>query len=297
MTVAVSSGVAYVAGTPTSQNSQKIRVKNSASANVTIAANASGSTKYDWLYISLDATKLANPAVGADDVATLVTSRSSNASTDDGTPPTYGYNLVVITVANGASSITNGNIADKRVPTSYRSSPATSGVNHVDVASSTTGNGPTITAVGTDANIDLSIVAKGTGVIKLTQNGVNMLGALQSWSPTIAGFSASPTGGLYYYTQVGKLVTLTVVMPNTGTSNSATFTLTLPVAANIRTNQIWSGSGQVTDNGGVQTTPGLLYIVASGPTILNIYKTYAGGSWTTSGAKSLVFGTIVYEAA
>jgi len=115
MTVAVSSGVAYVQGTPTSQNSQTFRVKNSASSNVTIAANASGSTKYDWVYISLNATNLNTPNTAGDNVATLTTSRSSSASTDDGTPPTYGYPLAVVTVANGASSISNSMIRDVRV--------------------------------------------------------------------------------------------------------------------------------------------------------------------------------------
>lgn len=114
MTVAVSSGVAYVTGTPTSQNSQTLRVRNTASANVTISANSSGSTKYDWIYISLSATNAANPAVAGDDVATLVASRSTSSTSDDGTPPTYGYPLAVVTVANGASSITNGNIQDIR---------------------------------------------------------------------------------------------------------------------------------------------------------------------------------------
>lgn len=115
MTVAVSSGVAYVQGTPTSQNSQTFRVKNSASSNVTIAANSSGSTKYDWVYISLNATNLNTPNTAGDNVATLTTSRSSSASTDDGTPPTYGYPLAVVTVANGASSISNSMIRDVRV--------------------------------------------------------------------------------------------------------------------------------------------------------------------------------------
>lgn len=114
MTVAVGSGVAYVTGTPSSQNSQQFRVKNSASANVTISANSSGSTKYDWIYISLDSTKLNNPNTAGDDVATLVASRSSSASTDDGTPPTYGYALAVVTVANGASAISNSMIRDVR---------------------------------------------------------------------------------------------------------------------------------------------------------------------------------------
>lgn len=117
MTVAVSAGAAYVTGTPTSQGSQTFRVKNSATANVTIAANSSGSTKYDWLYIKLDPTILAAPNTAGDDAATLVTSRSSVSGSDDGTPPTYGYPLAVITVANGATSITNGNIADKRTAT------------------------------------------------------------------------------------------------------------------------------------------------------------------------------------
>ena len=115
MTVAVSTGVAYITATPTSQGSQKLRVKNSASANVTISANSSGSTKYDWLYLSVSATNAANPNSAADNVTTLTTSRSSSATSDDGTPPTYGLHIATITVANGASSISNGNIADSRV--------------------------------------------------------------------------------------------------------------------------------------------------------------------------------------
>lgn len=113
-TVAVSAGVAYVTGTPTSQNSQKFRVKNSASTNLTISANSSGSTKYDWIYIKLDATKLNAPNSAGDDVATIVASRSSSASSDDGTPPTYGIAIAVVTVANGFSTITNSNIRDVR---------------------------------------------------------------------------------------------------------------------------------------------------------------------------------------
>jgi hypothetical protein len=104
MTVAIGSGTAYVTATPSSQGSQKLRVVNSASANVTISANASGSTKYDWIYIS----------ISADNVATLITSRATTPTSDDGTPPTYGTLIAIVTVANGAASITNGNITDKR---------------------------------------------------------------------------------------------------------------------------------------------------------------------------------------
>lgn len=113
-TVAIGAGVAYVTGTPTSQNSQTFRVKNTASANLTISANSSGSTKYDWIYIKLDATNLNAPNTAGDDVATIVASRSSSPTSDDGTPPTYGYPIAVVTVANGFSTITNGNIRDIR---------------------------------------------------------------------------------------------------------------------------------------------------------------------------------------
>lgn len=117
MTVAVSAGVAYVTATPSSQNSQTLRVRNTASANVTISANSSGSTKYDWLYLSVSAANAANPNAAGDNVTTLTTSRSSSSASDDGTPPTYGTILAVVTVANGASSITNGNISDRRAVT------------------------------------------------------------------------------------------------------------------------------------------------------------------------------------
>ena len=114
MTVAVTAGQAYVTATPSGQGSQKVRVYMSANENVTIAANSSGSTKYDWVYLKVDAAKAAAPNLAGSDVASLVTSRSTSATTDDGTPPTYGIAIAVVTVANAASSITNGNIKDVR---------------------------------------------------------------------------------------------------------------------------------------------------------------------------------------
>lgn len=114
MAVDVSSGIAYVTATPTGQNSQNLRIRSTATEEVTIAANSSGSTKYDWIYISISAANAANPAVNADNVATLVTSRSTSISSDDGSPPTYGLLIAKVTVANGASSITDANITDSR---------------------------------------------------------------------------------------------------------------------------------------------------------------------------------------
>lgn len=180
MTVAVSTGVALTTATPAAGNSQLVRTSNSASANVTIAANATGSTRYDWVYINIDSTKAANPASDASDVATLVTSRSTSNTTDNGTPPTYGTLLAVVTVANGASSITNGNIADKRV----RAAPmggvndtngneeikivaTSSAVNEITVTNAATGNAPKIAASGDDTNIPLNLQPKGASKVTI----------------------------------------------------------------------------------------------------------------------------------
>jgi len=134
MSVRVTNGVAYVTATPTGGTSQTFRVTMDATEDVTIAANATGGTRYDWIYIKLDADKLVNPAVDASDVATLTTSRSTSASTDNGTPPTYGYCIAVVTVANAASSITNSNITDSRTRTGVTNLSTSTSSNNVITA-------------------------------------------------------------------------------------------------------------------------------------------------------------------
>lgn len=115
MFVDVTAGSAYITATPAGQVSQVLRANMTATyTSYAISANASGSTKFDWIYLSVDATKANNPASDASDVTSLFTSRSSSNTSDNGSPPTYGQLLAVVTVANGASSISNSNIADSR---------------------------------------------------------------------------------------------------------------------------------------------------------------------------------------
>lgn len=116
MAVAILSGRAYVAGTPSGQDAQILSARMTSNySDYTINSNSSGSTRYDWIYLSFSATNASTPDSAADNVITLYTSRSTSNATDNGSPPTYGLLLAVVTVANGASSITNGNITDKRV--------------------------------------------------------------------------------------------------------------------------------------------------------------------------------------
>lgn len=118
MFVDVTAGGAYITATPSGQTSQKLRANMASNyTSYAISSNSSGSTKYDWIYLKIDATKASNPDSNADDVTTLYTSRSSVATADDGSPPTYGLLLAIVTVTNGASSIANSAISDKRVST------------------------------------------------------------------------------------------------------------------------------------------------------------------------------------
>lgn len=115
MFVDITAGNAYITATPSGQVSQLLRATMTATyTSYAISANASGSTKYDWIYLQVDATKANNPAADASDVTALYTSRSSSNVTDNGSPPTYGILLAVVTVANGASTISNSNITDSR---------------------------------------------------------------------------------------------------------------------------------------------------------------------------------------
>lgn len=170
MAVDVSAGQAYVTATPSGQSSQTFRINNNATAAASIAANSTGSTRYDWIYLDVDAATAAAPNTAGDDVTTIVVSRSTSASTDDGTPPTYGYALAVVTVANGASSIVDANITDKRVKT---------------------GTTPS-TDVVTNAMLDTTAGELG--------------GAWQSFSPTISNWTLGNGTESYKYTQIGKTV-------------------------------------------------------------------------------------------
>lgn len=129
MGVTILAGRAYVLGTPQGQDSQVLSARMTSNfTTYTINSNSSGSTKFDWIYLQLSATNASTPSSAADNVITLVTSRSTSNATDNGSPPTYGLLLAVVTVANGASSITNGNITDKRVQSSLSvQSAATTG--------------------------------------------------------------------------------------------------------------------------------------------------------------------------
>lgn len=187
----ISTGVAYVTTTPTSQGSQALRIKCTVTGTLAIAANSSGSTKYDWIYLSVSATNAANPNTAADNVTTIVASRSSSASTDDGTPPTYGYPIAVVTVANGFSTITNGNIRDIRTNciVNLGSSSVSSGWTDLGF------NPNTVTALG---NRSYSLVFNSTDLTATVSKGMRIKSTRLVAAPTRC---TSLNGTSQYYTK------------------------------------------------------------------------------------------------
>lgn len=131
---------------------------------------------------------------------------------------------------------------------------------------------------------------------KVTINGESDAGgAWINYTPTFGGFSAAPTGYIARYIQIGKTVVCNVIMPNTGTSNATTFTVSAPVVAATLANNKWATSAQISDNSTAIAALGIAQIT-SGSSIINIYKDNTAPAWTASGGKSSNF-VLTYEAA
>lgn len=109
-----------------------------------------------------------------------------------------------------------------------------------------------------------------------------------SYSATIGGFTGTPTQTIKYF-RLGKIVFMSIYI--TGTSNATTFTVSLPVQA--ATNMQNEFAFKATDNGTLQSSPGMVEVNGS-DTSISFYKTFNAGSWTNSGTKACS-AFIIYE--
>jgi len=250
MTVAVTAGAAYVTATPSGQASQSIRTRLSASEDVTISSNSTGSTKYDWLYIKIDPTTAANPGADGDDVASLVTSRSSSKTSDDGTPPTYGYLLAVITVANGASTITNGNITDSRDTSSVTSTDTAVTTGWIDNVL------PTPDTITNNGNRSYSLVFEDTDITDTVSEGMRLKTTRTVTAPTKC---TSLNGSSQYYSK--------------SSPSGCTFTDDFAVSAWVKLDSYGSSCAIVTRYNG--TSGFQAYIDSSGSVTLRGYNANA----------------------
>lgn len=118
-------------------------------------------------------------------------------------------------------------------------------------------------------------------------------GAWQAYTPTVAGFSADPSGIVARYALFGKTCIYNVYMPNTGTSNATSFTITAPFTSRNATSH-FLGYGQGTDNGAYQAN----VLADLAPNTATITLNTGGGAtgWTNSGNKAANF-TLIFEIA
>jgi hypothetical protein len=115
-----------------------------------------------------------------------------------------------------------------------------------------------------------------------------------NWAPTLSGFSANPSGGIYRWKAYGQSIKCFVRQPNTGTSNATTFTISAPIAAATITNMQWGNLAAVTDNGTFLTTPGAVRIISAAVDI-EVFEDSALGAFTASGTKRVYSANIDYQ--
>ena len=159
--------------------------------------------------------------------------------------------------------------------------------------------------VGTTQLADSSVTAAkiAAGVVDTTKIGSGAIdtsklkgdaggfGAWSAWAPTYIGFSADPTGYVARYAQFGKIVVVAYTLGSAGTSNTTSFSMTLPVAAK---STVQSGGLSPYDNTAF-VQPGCFQTTAASTTLVLQKTCGTNASWTGSGAKDASF-MFVYEA-
>ena len=111
------------------------------------------------------------------------------------------------------------------------------------------------------------------------------------YEPTYVGFSANPSGGICRYTTIGK----TCIMAHNrspGTSNATTFTITIPFASF----DVYYYAIRFQNNGTFSTSPGEAVVFNTSNTVIDLFRDFAGATWTASGSKNAFF-TVIYEMA
>jgi hypothetical protein len=128
--------------------------------------------------------------------------------------------------------------------------PATSAVNEINVGNSATGNPLTLTAAGSDTNITINVVPKGTGVFEVNGTALGtgafaaafnpaIPGAIGGTTPSTGAFTTvngiTETSGTNTFTLAVGTASLTVPAATSGSLGSAAFTASsayLPVSGN-----------------------------------------------------------------
>lgn len=127
--------------------------------------------------------------------------------------------------------------------------------------------------------------------INLESLRVQQIYLSSSYTGTATGLTTSPTGSVKYVRN-GNSVTVSIASGLfTGTSNSATFTVT-GAPTMIRPTTAKSALVRAVDNGAGLTAPSQVQIETNGT--LTFFKDCAGGTWTAAGAKAVSNSCFTY---
>lgn len=170
-------------------------------------------------------------------------------------------------------------------------SPTSSAVNQFTLANAATGAGPTLSATGSDTNIDINLTPKGTGALKVGGNPIGF-GAYTSYTPTFANTTIGAGTVAGKYNQVGKQVNFKARFTlGSGSAVGSSPTVTLPVTAAAlissgTANGDPIGTVSLYDSSATSVWVGLLYATTTGVAVI---YTYGASAQTTGLAASTPF--------
>ena len=98
------------------------------------------------------------------------------------------------------------------------------------------------------------------------------------------GFSVNPSNCVHMFYIVNGVCYLDIYEDTNGTSNSSSFTITLPIQAKNVPGMKWSAPAFIVDNTASPSIPGFALIVSNANS-MSIYLNYSGQTFTPSGGK------------
>jgi hypothetical protein len=173
---------------------------------------------------------------GSDGDVVLKTSVSTGLTVTPGANVVAAYNgsdFVAIAEAlpdnvvtlDATQTLTNKTLTSPKVGTAIldtsgneliKVNPAGSAVNEITVANAASGNPPSFSATGNDTNIDISIVPKGTGIVRISSTYNDLYGKLRAIPRSGAAKTGSYTLGL---ADVGLMIEVqsggSIIIPDT----------------------------------------------------------------------------------
>ena len=223
--------------------SQIITIKQGSGATINIANGSKAMVITDGAGAGA-AVFNANPTESGGDVTGPGSSTNTNIVTFSGTTGKViqdgGQALPagVIIGTTDTQTMTNKTITSPRIGTNILDTgglelinltATASAVNEITLANAATGNNPTITPSGGDANVGLNITPKGTGEFNVTSSF--MSGVFSDRVTALGNTGTAKTidcddGNVFTATLNGN-ATLTLATPNTVTSRATSFTLIL----------------------------------------------------------------------